>query len=741
MSLRRLMALFMLTLLLPIERIAVADQQALISENFSLELRIERLRGMPASASRSHELAAALLEARRHDEAEHLLREALAGNKSGADDSLARARLENLLGQVLAATGKPAAAAVLFSNARRAAGGDPALGVSAAINLSRVSAVETRLSLLSEAYGLCATLTDERQRARLLAAIGSQAQQFGRSGRDLASQALREGQTLAKRSDDWRVLATIEDALSQWYADNGRRREALQSIDAGVIAAGRIDAHDLLMTLEWRRGRLLREAGEASAAIDAYQRAVDHLESVRQDIPVTYDNGRSSFRETLSPIYLGLADLLLEVGLGREGDEEQARLRRARDVVELIKQSELQDFLGDRCSVEAVRRNSSRPVPSGVAIYYPVILPERVEILVETRQGLFRARTSISAAKLRDEALGFASAVRNNDDYLVQGRRLYDWLIRPVADELKRRDVHTLVTIPDGALRLIPFAALNDGQSHLIETLSIATTPGMSLTADSKATDPRGFTTLLAGLAEPGPVVEKLPGATTMETARVSTPAPSRDIATRSVKPVEDSVRGEAAGVSRYAALRKRYALPGVRDEIQTLSGQLANVALVDAQFTLSELGRNVTAGGHRIVHIASHGFFGGSAEESFIMTYDEILTISGLQDLLQREAASNAPIDLLTLSACQTAEGYDRSPLGISGAALKARARSALGTLWPVSDDAARDLMPKFYRGMIQEGRSKAQALRRAQTDILADPRYAHPFFWAPFVLVGDWQ
>lgn len=734
MALLRCMLLCLFSLLLPLERSAAAEAGQPSGEQGNLELRIERLRVAPASAVRTGALAAALLEAQRHDEAERLLREALIRCES----SLEAARLNNLLGQVLAAGGKAAAAAELFAGVRRAAVDDPALQVSASVNLARVSPLAARLPLLQDAQRQSAGLPDERQRGRLLAAIGSQALRLGGSGRDLAASTLGEARTLGRRSADWRGEAEAEDALSQLLADSGRRRDALQAIDAGVLAAGRIDARDLLMTLEWRRGRLLREAGDAEAAIAAYQRAVDHLESIRQDIPVTYEGGRSSFRETLSPIYLGLADLLLEA---RGGADEQARLRRARDIVELIKQSELQDFLGDRCSVESARRSSSQPVPAGVAIYYPVILPDRVELLVETSNGLYRARTAIAAEQLRNEAVSLASHLRNQEAYLPQARRLYDWLIRPVADELARRQVHTLVTIPDGALRLIPFAALNDGKVHLIEQLSIATAPGMTLAADRKAGDARGFSALLAGLAEPGPVVEKLPATFSNGPPGEAAPAPVRGMRTRSVRPGDDAVRGDATRANRYAALREMYALPGVRDEVQMLAGQLANVALVDSQFTLQEFGRNVGDGSHRIVHIASHGFFGGTAEESFIMTYDEILTIGGLQDLLQRDAAKSLPIELLTLSACQTAEGDDRSPLGISGAALKARARSALGTLWPVSDDAARDIMPKFYRGMVQEGRSKAQALRQAQTDILTDPRYAHPFFWAPFVLVGDWQ
>jgi CHAT domain-containing protein len=71
----------------------------------------------------------------------------------------------------------------------------------------------------------------------------------------------------------------------------------------------------------------------------------------------------------------------------------------------------------------------------------------------------------------------------------------------------------------------------------------------------------------------------------------------------------------------------------------------------------------------------------------------------------------------------------------------MKARARSVLGTLWPVEDTAAQRVMVAFYRGLAHEGLSKAQALQQAQTQLLDRTESAHPFFWAPFVLIGNWQ
>ena len=142
----------------------------------------------------------------------------------------------------------------------------------------------------------------------------------------------------------------------------------------------------------------------------------------------------------------------------------------------------------------------------------------------------------------------------------------------------------------------------------------------------------------------------------------------------------------------------------------------------------------------YRIVHVASHGMFGGTASTSYILTYDDLLTLDGLQNMLKGEQFQKHPIELLSLSACETAAGSERAPLGISGAAMKARARSVLGTLWPVDDEAAVTIMERFYSGLVAQELSKAQALQQSQLELIKQPQFSHPFFWAPFALIGNW-
>jgi len=182
-------------------------------------------------------------------------------------------------------------------------------------------------------------------------------------------------------------------------------------------------------------------------------------------------------------------------------------------------------------------------------------------------------------------------------------------------------------------------------------------------------------------------------------------------------------------------------ALPGVADEIRALESMMPGTSIVNEAFTLERFRDEAQTGTYRILHIASHGVFGGSAKSSFIMTYDDLLTIEGLQSLLSSDRVQGNPIEVLTLSACETAEGDDRSPLGIAGAAIKAKARSVVGTLWPVADEAARIVMPAFYGRFVNDRLSKTEAIRQAQLELLRTEKYAHPFFWAPFLLIGNWH
>ena len=140
--------------------------------------------------------------------------------------------------------------------------------------------------------------------------------------------------------------------------------------------------------------------------------------------------------------------------------------------------------------------------------------------------------------------------------------------------------------------------------------------------------------------------------------------------------------------------------------------------------------------------HLATHAQFGKNVDDSFLLTWEGTIGLKDLDRVLQPSQLGLAePIDLLVMSACQTAQGNNRAILGLAGFALRSGARSTLASLWSVDDQATANLMINFYRSLSAPLTSKAGALRQAQINLLNNPAYAHPYFWAPFVLVGNWQ
>lgn len=141
------------------------------------------------------------------------------------------------------------------------------------------------------------------------------------------------------------------------------------------------------------------------------------------------------------------------------------------------------------------------------------------------------------------------------------------------------------------------------------------------------------------------------------------------------------------------------------------------------------------------IVHLATHGQFSSDAQKTFILAWDKPVTVDELGTLLRTtDETRPQPIELLVLSACETAAGDDRAALGLAGVAVQAGARSTLASLWSLNDQSAARLIRQFYRELLNPDLSKTEALRQAQLTLLHDPDYRHPLYWAPYVLIGNW-
>jgi CHAT domain-containing protein len=563
---------------------------------------------------------------------------------------------------------------------------------------------------------------------------------------------LRKALTQAEHFSQLRTQAAALKHLAGLYKQQQQPTEAIKLLQAGIEIAQKEQADDLLFDLEWQLGQLYKQQQSPQLAIAAYRNALKHLENIRLDIPVSYEQGKSSFKNTFAPLYLGLADLLLQQAPLAKSQQQQAILQEAQDTIELMKKSELEDYFQSRCEIPAkpldLQKNDFR-----AAAIYPIPLPERLELIVYTKDGLHQFTQAVPAQLLEQQARSLVTALRNPaSDWSVAQKTsqlLYQWLISPIKPLLEQQKIETLIYIPDGVLRLVPLAALSaDGKRFLIEDYAVVNSAGTSFT-EYYATSHKNQDMLLVGMSVPGNVIHDLPDSL-LNGIFSALPQEKKRQLSRNLQPIPNS--GLTAVEQKNRQLRKlleekpvleefqkELSLPGVEVEIKQLAQQNQVDYFLNEDFSLARFIELITEKPHKILHIASHGFFGSTAEESFIMTSDKILTMNKLEVLLNSEYFKKNPIDLITLSACQTAEGDDRSPLGISGIAIKSKAHSALGSLWPVADDATGQLMASFYQALKQSD-NKAKALQNAEIQLLKQPQFKHPAFWAPFILVGDW-
>ena len=662
----------------------------------------QRLGNQSLLAAVENSLGNGYLLAGRRPEAEPLLLSSVERARKARSMQTAASALNNL-GNLRAAEGRFDDAGLLYREAQQSAetAGNKTLALRAAGNRAR-SLIDA--GRYGDATALLRTLDGEmraleqthdkafglinlgRLYARILAAGVTPAGEW--SKRSYA--ALTDGLAVADAINDARARSYALGYLGELYEQGARREEALQFTQQAIVAAQVANAPEILFRWQWQAGRLLRSQGEGEQAILSYQQAVTTLAGVRQDL--TAGAARASFRDSIGPVYSELADLLLERSASLTDPKLAAQhLVDARSTMELFKGAELQDYFQDDC-VTALRARTAGidQLAPRTAALYPIILKDRLELLLTLPDGMKRFTTRVPAETLTSEIRAFRLLLekRTTHQYYPHARKLYDWLIAPIAAELDKHQVDTLVIVPDGALRTIPLAALHDGEQFLIARYALVTTPGLTLT------DPR--------------------------------PLP-RERAQLLLNGLTESVQGFAP-------------LPFVAEELQSIHKIYGGRMLQNGQFTLSNMQKGLEQTPYSIVHIASHGQFDSDSEKTFLLTYEGKLSMDKLEQFLSLSKFRTEAVELLTLSACQTAAGDDRAALGLAGVAIKAGARSALATLWTVNDPASALMVSDFYRHLHSPGVSKAKALQQAQLGVLKDIRYRHPNYWSAFLLIGNW-
>lgn len=531
---------------------------------------------------------------------------------------------------------------------------------------------------------------------------------------------LQQGHSIAMTIGDQRASAFALGALGNLAECQGKWDEALRYSQRAILASGQSLAdRDSLYLWEWQRGRLLREKGDSIGALAAYERSVEVLEQLRQEMVSANRDAQFDFRDTIDPIYRELVDLRLsqeavitgpiarstksnEKGNPKGTIQAQAsNLQSTLTTLDALKLAELQNYFGNNCVIAYAKDRIDKRVQKGAAVLTTVVGDDRTAVIISLPSGerkfnwipVKRSELEKTIEAYRIGLESFDTAAQGYDPKLAQ--TLYGWLVKPFEAELV--GVETLVFVQDGLLRTVPMAALHDGKQFLIEKVAIATAPSLSL-VDAKPFDRPNLNILALGLTQ------------------------EATIGTSYFQPLKQ-VRGELEGITRSVP---------------------RTTTLLDDEFNRKRLTIALQNASYSVVHIATHGKFGIDAEDTFFVMGDKAdqkFNLNELDQLIRRVSKNQEPLDLLVLTACETAIGDDRSALGLAGVAVQAGASTAIASLWAVNDETTAQLSTSLYAQLINPKMNKAQSLQAAQMQMIKTGGVtAHPYYWSAFVLVGNW-
>ena len=506
-------------------------------------------------------------------------------------------------------------------------------------------------------------------------------------------ETLNEAIAMARSVNDTTVEAQAIGQLAQVYELQQNYVTAKKFNQQALLLLEDRQAPDLVYVLAWQLGRILKQQ-QPEAAILAYQQAISSLETVRGNILYIDPQVQFDFRDRIEPVYREYADLLLTTQDSTTPSQEN--LRQAIRAIDALQLAELENYLG--CKLSQLIKLDGTVVDSTAATIHPIILADRLAIVTEIPgQPLNFKETKISHTEVEATLISLQNNLSQpgkTPEVLQSAQKIYQWLFFPIESLLAASGVETLVFVPDNLLRNIPLAILYDGQQYLLEKkYALAVSPQLELFAPAASTTP--LKVLIGGVEIPQ----------TVEGIKF---------------PEIEQVQQELIQISQ---------------EVNT------NNPLLNEEFTKINIEQKLRTGDFSAIHWKTHGIFSSNPAETFLVAFQDSIKADELQTLIRQASRGGLePIELLVLSACETARGDNRAVLGLAGLTVRAGARTALSTLWRANDRATTLLMTEFYQRLSQPGTTKAEALRQAQLTLIDREGYFAPYYWATYVLVGSW-
>ncbi|MGD1701589.1 CHAT domain-containing protein [Dapis sp. BLCC M229] len=399
-------------------------------------------------------------------------------------------------------------------------------------------------------------------------------------------------------------------------------------------------------------------------------------------------------------------------------------------VVTMLEKNRIQeysDYLGEDFKEQLVNPENiqnilvdiQRQTGKKSAVIYINVYQDQLQIILLTQKGkpILKTVPGVNREQLRNTAIIFSGEITdfrnsNTTSYLPLAQKLYNWLIAPIATELEKANIDTLLFSIDSGFRFLPLAALHDGEKFLIEKYNFSLIPSFSLINHNY---------------------------NSLENTQVL-----------------------AMGASKFS---DQPPLPAVSVELTTITEKLwEGNSFLNQEFTRQNLIYQHQNYPYSIIHLATHAeFISGDVSKSYIQLWDDKLQLNQIGEL----GWNNPEIELLVLSACRTAVGDKNYELGFAGLAIATGVKSAVGSLWFVNDEATLGLMTEFY-SHLGNVNIKAEALREAQVAMLKgkvviekgilrgsvsdgemslppelaniqNQKFSHPYYWAGFTMVGS--
>ena len=492
---------------------------------------------------------------------------------------------------------------------------------------------------------------------------------------------LSQAREIAKKTGDSLAESYALLELGVLAEQSGDLSQALDYAYLSQLKAQSKFALNSLYRAQWLAARIYQTMGDTEAAISSYRGAIASLDVLGQSTWNIDVERRLDFADEIEPIYRQTLTLLLD-----KNDLTPSDLKEVMFISDKLRLAQLQNYFGDNC-LEINREIGSTQdilaLKNGVIIS-SVILENKFHLFLQLPDGTLRySKADLTRTEITEIAKEWYKVLKrgNSRRYRTQANKLYDLIIRPFEGELERINPNTIIFVHDGVLRNVPMAALYDGEKHLAEKWASASSLGLNF------------------------------------------------------RVVPQSQKSKVAAFGLSVEREGWSELKGVSTEVENVIEIVKGRKFLNAEFTMDAFEKQLSQEAYSVVHLATHGQFGGVAENSFILAYDKSINALELKEVLSQ---SQGNIYLLVFSACETAVGSDFSALGLAGVALRSGINTVLGGYWSLQDVEQADLIEDFYANVFEKKLDKAEALRQLQIQRIEAGIL--PSIWAGVNLIGEW-